>query len=90
MRVKADMSSWEKSLVGRFEAVRASLRSLQLDVERERKTAPPSTFKRIKFYHEVISDAFEAMNRSKPIYESKEDKSARQAMSLSQEMDLRE
>ena len=90
MKSKPDMPVWEKMFISRFESVRASLRSLQLDVEREHQNAAPTTVKRMKFYHDIVSEAFAAMNRPKPIYESKEDKAARQMMSLSQEMDSRE
>ena len=75
--------------MGRFESVKASLRSLQIDADRERAANKKHVLDRVEFYFSLIDEAFEVMNRPKPIRESKADREVRTAMSLSQEMSAR-
>lgn len=86
MRQGPDSSVWEREFCRRFESVRGSLRSLQLDIERERAAKNNSTLKRLEHYVGLINEAFAVLNRPKPIRESADEKSTRQALSLSEQL----
>lgn len=51
-----------------YESVRASLRSLQLQAERQSDKSP-STAKKMAHYFSTVNEAFTAMNRPKPLPE---------------------
>ena len=70
MRATPESGIWERDFCRRFESVRGSLRSLQLDVERERNAGSKTALKRLEHYVDLIDEAFIILNKPKPIRKS--------------------
>lgn len=68
-----DLTQWERSYLQKFEAVRASLRGMQIDSDKLDLSKNKAAIKRMKTYFTAVDAAFDQLTAGRPPKRKKKD-----------------